>query len=311
MKQGEVYHLSLRARCDHVFQGGLMIGLVGSNDMCYAKEVVPGLTQDWKTYELSLTSKGTDPKAHLEIVGAGKGTFWLDMVSLFPSEHLEEPQATACGPTLPKCSRDLKPSFVRFPGGCWVEGDTMQIRLPLEGDHRRHFGAADPVQHLELSCHPRTGLSRISPDVRGPRRGALVRDQLRHVAPRERADGQMQEFVQDALDAIEYCNGPADSTWGSVRARNGHPAPFGLKYMEIGNENGGRAYQERYALFYDAIKKRASRDDPDRQRADHQPARRRGGRALLLQPRILHPAGRAGTTSTTARGRRSTSASTR
>jgi len=66
---------------------------------------------------------------------------------------------------------------------------------------------------------------------------------------------RMGEFVQDALDAVEYCNGPADTTWGSIRARNGHPAPFHLKYLEIGNENGGPAYQERYALFHDAMKK--------------------------------------------------------
>ena len=65
---------------------------------------------------------------------------------------------------------------------------------------------------------------------------------------------KMPEFVQDALDAIEYANGPVSSTWGALRARNGHPAPFNLKYMEIGNENGGTAYHERYALFYDAIK---------------------------------------------------------
>jgi alpha-L-arabinofuranosidase len=65
---------------------------------------------------------------------------------------------------------------------------------------------------------------------------------------------KMQEFVQDALDAIEYANGPVSSTWGALRAKNGHRAPFNLKYMEIGNENGGTAYHERYALFYDAIK---------------------------------------------------------
>ena len=65
---------------------------------------------------------------------------------------------------------------------------------------------------------------------------------------------KMGEFVQDALDAIEYANGPVTSTWGAVRAKNGHRAPFNLKYMEIGNENGGTAYHERYALFYDAIK---------------------------------------------------------
>jgi alpha-L-arabinofuranosidase len=65
---------------------------------------------------------------------------------------------------------------------------------------------------------------------------------------------QMGPWVQDALDAIEYANGPTNSTWGALRAAAGHPVPFNLKYMEIGNENGGTAYNSRYALFYDAIK---------------------------------------------------------
>jgi alpha-L-arabinofuranosidase len=65
---------------------------------------------------------------------------------------------------------------------------------------------------------------------------------------------QMGEYVQDALDALEYANGPADSKWGAVRAQAGHPAPFNMKMLEIGNENGGPAYHERYALFHDAIK---------------------------------------------------------
>ena len=65
---------------------------------------------------------------------------------------------------------------------------------------------------------------------------------------------RMAQWVQDALDAIEYANGPTNSLWGAQRAAAGHPAPFNLKYMEIGNENGGPPYQERFPLFYDAIK---------------------------------------------------------
>ena len=255
VNQGEVYQLSLRARCDDVFQGGLMIGLVGSNNICYAKEVVPGLTQDWKTYEYSLTSKGTDPKAHLEIVGAGKGTFWLDMVSLFPSKTWKN-RKNGLRPDLAGMLLELKPSFVRFPGGCWVEGDTMRFAYRWKetiGDisERR-------TQYNIWNYHATHGLGfheylQMCEDL-GAEPLFVINCGMSH---RENVPmSQMQEFVQDALDAIEYCNGPADSTWGSVRARNGHPAPFGLKYMEIGNENGGRAYQERYALFYDAIKKR-------------------------------------------------------
>jgi len=67
---------------------------------------------------------------------------------------------------------------------------------------------------------------------------------------------QMQEYVQDALDALEYANGPVNSDWGGLRAKHGHPAPFNLKFIQIGNENGGPAYDERYALFHRAIRGR-------------------------------------------------------
>ena len=122
---------------------------------------------------------------------------------------------------------------------------------------------------------------------------------------------QMGECVQDALDAIEYANGPADSKWGALRAKAGHPAPFNLKYLEIGNENGGPAYQERYALFYDAIKAKYPEIDLDRQRGRSQ-SRPVGDRrrALLQHPRVLHRRRPTGTTPTTARARRSTWANT-
>ena len=70
----------------------------------------------------------------------------------------------------------------------------------------------------------------------------------REVVPMEK----MGEYVQDALDAIEYANGPVSTKWGAERAKNGHPEPFHLTMLQVGNENGGPAYDERYALFYDA-----------------------------------------------------------
>ena len=255
VKQGEVYQLSLRARCDEVFQEGLIVALVGSDGRCYAKERLPRLTQDWKTYECSFTANGTDPKAQLEIVGAGKGKFWLDMVSLFPRSTWKN-RKNGLRPDLAGMLADLKPSFVRFPGGCWVEGDTMEYAYRWKqtiGDvsERR-------TQYNIWKYHATHGLGfheylQMCEDL-GAEPLFVINCGMSH---RENVPmDRMQEFVQDALDAIEYCNGPADSPWGSVRSRNGHPAPFGLKHIEIGNENGGRAYQERYALFYDAIKKR-------------------------------------------------------
>ena len=177
------------------------------------------------------------------------------MVSLFPRKTWKD-RTNGLRPDLAGMLADLKPAFVRFPGGCWVEGDTMKLAYRWKetiGDisERR-------TQYNIWNYHATHGLGfheylQMCEDL-GAEPLFVINCGMSH---RENVPmGKMQEFVQDALDAIEYCNGPADSTWGSVRARNGHPAPFHLKYMEIGNENGGPAYQERYALFYDAIKKR-------------------------------------------------------
>ena len=159
-------------------------------------------------------------------------------------------------PDLAGMLAELRPAFVRFPGGCWVEGDTMKFAYRWKetiGDlsERR-------TQYNIWNYHATHGLGfheylQMCEDL-GAEPLFVINCGMSHreVVPMDR----MREFVQDALDAIEYCNGPADSPWGKLRADSGHPAPFHLKLMEIGNENGGPAYQERYALFYDAIKKR-------------------------------------------------------
>ena len=251
LKKGESYHLALSARAGQGFSGPLTVTLEGKDGQVYAKETVSGLTDAWKSYKFSLTSTGTDPKARLVIAAAKPGTFWLDMVSLLPKKTWK---SHGLRPDLCEMLAGLKPAFVRFPGGCWVEGDTMKLayrwkqtigdisqrrtQLNIWNYYATHgLGFHEYLQMCEdLGAEPlfviNCGMSH---------HGNIPMD-------------QMGEFVQDALDAIEYCNGTAASQWGAVRARNGHPAPFHLKYMEIGNENGGPAYQERYVLFHDAIK---------------------------------------------------------
>ena len=186
---------------------------------------------------------------------AGKGTLWLDMVSLFPEKTWKD-RPNGLRPDLAGMLAELKPAFVRFPGGCWVEGDTMKFAYRWKetiGDL-----AERRTQYNIWNYHATHGLGfheylQMCEDL-GAEPLFVINCGMSH---RENVPmDKMDEFVQDALDAIEYCNGPADSPWGSAAGGSGHPAPFHLKYMEIGNENGGPAYQERYALFYDAIKKR-------------------------------------------------------
>ena len=251
--QGDGYLLSLDARGDGSFAGPLTVTLESADGAVYAEEKFTNLTPDWRKFTATLTVTGTDPKARLVVSAAGPGTFWLDMVSLMPKKTWK---GHGLRPDLMEMLVGLQPAFNRFPGGCWVEGDTMKeayrwkqtIGDPSERRTQHNIWAYEATHGIGyheylvmcegLGCEPlfviNCGMSH------------------KENVP---MDG-MDEFVQDALDAIEYANGPADSRWGAVRAKAGHPAPFHLKYIEIGNENGGKAYQERWPLFVRAIRAR-------------------------------------------------------
>jgi len=251
--KGEKYTLSLFARAAEGFRGPLTVTLESNDSFVYAKGEINKLTGDWKKYSLTLKCSGTDPKARLVISTDKAGTFWLDMVSLFPNDTWK---GLGFRKDLFRMLLDLKPAFMRFPGGCWVEGDTMKMAYRWKetiGDisERR-------TQHNLWGYYATHGLGYHEYLLMCEELGAepmfCINVGMSHKenVPMD----QMQEYVQDALDALEYANGPADSKWGSVRAKTGHPAPFNMKYLEIGNENGGPAYHERYALFHDAIKAR-------------------------------------------------------
>ncbi len=253
VRKGQTYQLSLFARGADGFTGPLAAALESSDGVVYARKTMPSLTADWKKRQLSLTVNATDPKARLVISTSRAGTFWLDMVSLFPQQTWEH-RPNGLRPDLAEMLAGLKPGFVRFPGGCWVEGDVMSLA------YRWKQTVGDPserrTQYNIWQYHATHGIGyheylQMCEDL-GAEPLFVINCGMSHkeVVPLDK----MGEFVQDALDAIEYANGPASSTWGALRARNGHRAPFNLKYMEIGNENGGTAYHERYALFYDAIK---------------------------------------------------------
>jgi len=149
---------------------------------------------------------------------------------------------------------NLQPSFVRFPGGCWVEGDNLGLAYRWKetigdvADRRYQYNIWQYYSTHGLGFHE---YLQLCEDL-GAEPLFVINCGMSHngFVPLS----EMKPWVQDALDALEYANGSVESRWGSLRARNGHAAPFNLKYMEIGNENGGAVYAERYALFHDAIK---------------------------------------------------------
>jgi alpha-L-arabinofuranosidase len=252
--KGEKYDLSLYARAAEGYGGSLAVTLEsGDGKTVYAQANVEKMSAEWKPYRLELTSQGDDPKARLVISATKPGTVWLDMVSLFPRKTWKS-RPNGLRPDLAEMLQNLHPAFLRFPGGCWVEGDTMR----LASRWKKTIGEPSErwTQPNLWGYNSTNGLGyleylQMCEDL-GTEPMFVINVGMSHKenVPMDK----MGEFVQDALDAIEYANGPAESKWGSLRAKHGHPRPFDLKYLEIGNENGGPAYNERYALFYDAIK---------------------------------------------------------
>jgi alpha-L-arabinofuranosidase len=194
--------------------------LESADGKVYASEQFSKLTPDWQKFTATLTAKDSDPKARLVISTDKPTTFWLDMVSLLPTKTWKN---HGLRPDLMEMLACLKPAFNRFPGGCWVEGNTMKeayrwkdtIGAPSErrtqhniwGYEATHgVGFHEYLQMCEdLDCEPlfviNVGMSH------------------REHVPLD----QMNEYVQDALDAIEYANGPVDSKWGHFAPRLGIP----------------------------------------------------------------------------------------
>lgn len=249
--KGHSYEGSLAARAADGITGPLTVALVSSSGRILASGQIPNLGQNWRYYHWDSQATDTDPNAFLSITVKGKGVLWLDMVSVMPAKTWK-----GHGLRVDLCQmlEGLKPSFMRFPGGCWVEGDDMAHMYNWKHTigqiaHRR------PLWNLwgywathGLGFHE---YLQLAEDL-GAEPVFCINCGMSHreVVPLD----QMGQWVQDALDAIEYANGPVDSVWGSLRAKNGHPKPFNLKYIQIGNENGGPAYNQRWQLFHKAIK---------------------------------------------------------
>lgn len=223
----------------------------------YAESEVPGVAGDWRRYACKVSATGTDPKARLTLCVSIPGTVWFDVVSLFPKTFKDRPNGMR--QDLVEKLLDLKPAFFRFPGGCVVEGVTLENRIQW----KRTIGdiASRPGRWNLWGYHNTEGMGfheylQLCEDL-GSEPMYVVNAGLscayRHEEAVTRSE-DLQPFIQDTLDALEYANGPATSKWGALRAKNGHPEPFNIKYVEIGNENFGPKYFQNYRPFHEAIK---------------------------------------------------------
>lgn len=226
---------------------------------------------EWKKYELILKSPKTVQKANLRLLLKGKNGVALEHVSLFP-KHTFKDRENGMRRDLAQALYDLHPGVFRFPGGCIVEGSSLDQRYqwknsigpvenrPLNGnrwlstfnyrlfpDYYQSYGLGFYEYFLlseDIGAEPLPVLN-----VGMACQFQNQNDPSAHVAVKD-----LQPYIQDCLDLIEFANGDVNTTWGKKRAEMGHPAPFNLKFLAVGNEQWDDLYYERLRPFVKAIK---------------------------------------------------------
>jgi alpha-L-arabinofuranosidase len=262
------YDFSLLAR---VQEGNtkLRIELVNAANQKIGETSVTLSGKEWKKYTATITANATEQKAKLNIWFEGAGVVDADMISLFPQKTWKN-RPGGLRADLVQLLADMKPGFLRFPGGCIVEGRDLDNRYqwkktigPVDQREQivnrwntefRHKPTPDYYQSFGLGFYEYFLLSEDIGATPLPilNCGMACQFNTAEVVPTEELD----QYIQDALDLIEFANGSAESKWGKVRAQMGHPAPFNLKLLGVGNEQWGEQYVERYKLFAKAIKEK-------------------------------------------------------
>ncbi|MCC6723950.1 MAG: carbohydrate binding domain-containing protein [Saprospiraceae bacterium] len=264
-KQGLRYDFSVFAKQT---SGGttLHVELLDENNKVLATSSIPISGGNWKEYTASLTPSAKAMKGKLSIRFEGKGVVDLDVISLFPNDTWKgRPKGLRAD--LVQLLADLKPGFLRFPGGCIVEGRTLALRYQWKktvgkvndrellinrwNNECAHRPAPDYFQTFGLGFFE---YFQMAEDIGASPLpilscGMACQFNTAELVPMDEID----PYVHDALDLIEFANGPVTSTWGKLRSDMGHPAPFNLKMIGVGNEQWGPEYIERYKVFEKAI----------------------------------------------------------
>jgi alpha-L-arabinofuranosidase len=264
---GEAYTFSAQARSADSADVGLRIALVSSDGHELATAAFPKLNGNWSQQSATLQPTATD--GHARLVLTPTGTVDLDMVSLCP-EATWKGRPHGLRADLVQKLADLKPAFLRFPGGCIVEGSELKYRYQWKktiGDladrqliinrwnHEfQHRLTPDYFQSFGLGFFE---FFQMAEDIGAEplpilNCGMACQFNSGQLVPLDELD----PYIQDALDLIEFANGPVTSTWGAKRAALGHPEPFHMKLLGVGNEQWGPKYFERYNLFVKALKEK-------------------------------------------------------
>ncbi|MFN8357588.1 MAG: alpha-L-arabinofuranosidase C-terminal domain-containing protein [Spirosomataceae bacterium] len=278
--------------------------LNAQNEIIGSATLSPNAPADeWTKQGVSFNATATEAEGKFRLWFEGTGQLDLDIISLFPEDTWKK-RPGGMRADMVQLLADMKPGFVRFPGGCIVEGFDLNNRYqwkktlgPIEERQLimnrwnvefAHRPAPDYFQTFGLGFFE---YFQLCEDIGAEplpilNCGMACQFNTAEVVPLE----QLSPYIQDALDLIEFANGDASTTWGKVRANMGHPAPFNLKLMGVGNENWGPQYIERLKLFTQAIKAKypriklvnSSGTDPNGDRFDYLNAELRAMKADII-----------------------------
>jgi len=259
LRPNTTYKGSLYAKADSGIDSIAVSLVANQTGAALASAKVTGVSGDWKQYTYTLKTGAIAPSSanHLVLTVDHPGTLWLNLVSLFPPTYHNRANGNRID--LMEKLAAMHPQFLRFPGGNYLEGDTIAERFEWQKtlgplvDRPTHpspwrYQSSDGMGLLEFlewceDLHMNPVLAVYA--------GYSLRGE--HVNP----GADLEQYVQSALDEIEYVTDGTDTKWGAVRAQDGHPAPFHLTYVEVGNEDWfdkSGSYGDRYAQFYKAIK---------------------------------------------------------
>lgn len=269
VRQGEEYDLSVCVRSTKSSgKQALRAMLLAGNGRLLASASLKPSGNKWKRYVCTLTAQDSVSDAVLVLINKGGETLALDMISLFP-RHTFKGRKNGLRADLAQALADLHPSFVRFPGGCVAHGDgldnlyrwknsigPLESRTPMRNLWGYHqtlgLGFYEYFQFCEdIGAEPLPVLAAGVP-CQNSAKGTCAWGGQQGGIPMD----EMDAYVQDVLDLIEWANGDARTTeWGKIRAQAGHPEPFGLKYIGIGNEDLiTDVFEERFTMIYQAVK---------------------------------------------------------
>ena len=277
IKKGAEYRFSVWARvAEGETPAKIRVELADTKSMgeqqAFATADVTVDSREWKKYQVILKPEVTNPKAILRIFLASRQTVDLEHISLFPVDTWQGHE-NGLRKDLAQALADIKPGVFRFPGGCIVEGTDIASRYdwkksvgmvenrPLNENRWQytfpHRFFPDYYQSYGLGFYE---FFQLSEEI-GAEPLPVLSCGLACQFQNPNMDAHvplcdLDSYIQDALDLIEFANGAVDTPWGKVRADMGHPAPFNLKFIGIGNEQWGKEYPEHLEPFVKAIRKK-------------------------------------------------------